>query len=137
MNLDIPDNGLAIALGGLSEGVTPVDLMASYRPFVHEGDMIQPHTIERIYNQNNEMIAEPTPGKTEVFSSQVAWNMTEILSSVVEMGTGNVGDYPKALAGKTGSTEHPFVNDMYKDAWFVGYNCFCYSNAANHISQSI
>src|SRR5690625_4193318 len=121
LNLDIPDNGLAIALGGLSEGVTPVDLMASYRPFVHEGDMIQPHTIERIYNQNNEMIAEPTPGKTEVFSSQVAWNMTEILSSVVEMGTGNVGDYPKALAGKTGSTEHPFVNDMYKDAWFVGY----------------
>lgn len=121
LNLDIPDNGLAIALGGLSEGVTPVDLMASYRPFLHEGDMIQPHTIERIYNQNNEMIAEPTPGKTEVFSSQVAWNMTEILSSVVEMGTGNVGDYPKALAGKTGSTEHPFVNDMYKDAWFVGY----------------
>jgi len=121
LNIDISDNGLAIALGGLSEGVTPLDLMASYRPFVHEGDMIQPHTIERIYNQNNEMIAEPTPGKTEVFSSQVAWNMTEILSSVVEMGTGNVGDYPKALAGKTGSTEHPFVSDMYKDAWFVGY----------------
>lgn len=121
MNLDIPDDGLAIALGGLYDGVSPLDLMASYRPFVHDGEMVQPHTIERIYNKNNEMISESTPTNTEVFNPQVAWNMTKILSNVVKIGTGQAGDYPKALAGKTGSTQHPHVSNMYKDAWFVGY----------------
>src|SRR5699024_4366234 len=52
---------------------------------------------------------------------QVAWDMTRILSSVVQDGTGQAGEYSKALAGKTGTTEHPFLDGQVKDAWFVGY----------------
>src|SRR5699024_8366125 len=121
MNMDIPDDGLAIALGGLSEGLTPINMVEGYRAFVHKGEVIEPYTISRIYNRSGELIAEANPAKTEIFHPQVAWNMTEILSYTVEAGTAQEGKYDKALAGKTGSTQHPHVKGMVKDAWFVGY----------------
>lgn len=121
MNMDIPDDGLAIALGGLSEGLTPINMVEGYRAFVHKGEVIEPYTISRIYNRSGELIAEANPAKTEIFHPQVAWNMTEILSYTVEAGTAQEGKYDKALAGKTGSTEHPNAKGMVKDAWFVGF----------------
>jgi len=121
MNIDIPDEGLAIGLGGLSEGVTPLNMVEGYRAFVHDGEVVDPYTISRIYNRKGELIAEANPKSKEVFHPQVAWNMTEILSYTVKAGTAQQGVYEKALAGKTGSTEHPHVKGMVKDAWFVGY----------------
>lgn len=121
MNIVIPDDGLAIALGGLSDGMTPIELVKGYRTFIHQGEVIEPHTINQIYHKNDALIAESTPDRKKVFADQVAWDMTEILSTTVEEGTANAGAYKKALAGKTGTTEHPFVEGMVKDAWFVGY----------------
>jgi len=121
MDMDIPDKGLAIALGGLSEGVTPLDIVGGYRTFAHQGEYIQPQTILEIYDQEEERIEQAESVSEQVFDPQVAWNMTEILANVVQEGTGQAGEYPKALAGKTGSTEHPHVEGMYKDAWFAGY----------------
>src|SRR5690625_199227 len=121
MEMDIPDKGLAIALGGLSEGVTPLEIVGGYRTFAHLGEYIQPQTIKEMYDQEGERIEQAEPVSEQVFNPQVAWNMTEILVNVVQEGTGQAGEYPKALAGKTGSTEHPHVEGMYKDAWFAGY----------------
>ncbi|AXI08735.1 penicillin-binding protein [Oceanobacillus zhaokaii] len=121
MGINLQDEGLAIALGGLSEGITPLQMMESYRTFANAGKMIDSHTIDRIYNKNGEKLYQAEPSETEVFSPQVAWNMTEILSEAVETGTAAAGEFSKALAGKTGSTEHPFVKGQTKDAWFVGY----------------
>ncbi|WP_099157317.1 transglycosylase domain-containing protein [Virgibacillus ndiopensis] len=121
MDITIPDNGLAIALGGLSKGITPLEMMESYRVFAHSGEAIESHTIDRIYDQDDEVIFQNEAETTAVFSSQVAWNMTEILQANVDHGTAEYGEYEKALAGKTGSTQHPFVNGKFKDAWFVGY----------------
>src|SRR5690625_7447929 len=47
--------------------------------------------------------------------------MTEMLKGVVENGTGQSGDYPNELAGKTGTTEHPSAKGKAKDVWFVGF----------------
>ncbi|RDW19913.1 transglycosylase domain-containing protein [Oceanobacillus chungangensis] len=121
MGINLKDEGLAIALGGLSEGVAPLQLMESYRTFANEGKMIDSHTIDRIYNRDGEMLSQAEPSETEVFSPQVAWNMTEILLEAVETGTATAGEFSKDLAGKTGSTQHPFVEGQTKDAWFVGY----------------
>lgn len=123
MDLDLTDkdSGLAIALGGLSEGLTPLDMAGSYRAFAHEGKVIQPFSIDRIYSKGQKLIAQSKPVESEVFTTQVAWNITEILSHAVDIGNYHLGGYEKALAGKTGSTQHPHVDSMYKDAWFVGY----------------
>ncbi|KGX92621.1 penicillin-binding protein 1F [Pontibacillus halophilus JSM 076056 = DSM 19796] len=121
LGIDVGDQGLAIGLGGLENGVTPVDLVRSYRTFNHGGKMIEPHTIVEIYDQNGELVEVFDEEQQEVFTSQTAWNMTRMLENVVAEGTASAGTYEKALAGKTGSTQHPNVEGATKDAWFVGY----------------
>lgn len=121
MNINIEDNGLAIALGGLNTGISPIDLVESYRPFIHEGEYISSYTIQEIYDQKGEMIVSAEPEISAVFSEQVAWTVTEMLRGVVEIGTGQSGAYSKQLAGKTGTTEHPLKEGYSKDIWFVGY----------------
>lgn len=121
MGINIDDKGLAIALGGLSKGLTPLQMAESYRTFASGGKTIDSTAINRIYNREQETIFKANPDEKQVFSPQVAWNITRILTQVVEKGTGTAGEYAKALAGKTGSTQHPHVPGEYKDAWFVGY----------------
>lgn len=121
MGMQIEDDGLAIALGGLTYGVTPIQLMEGYSAFSNEGEMVKSYTISRVYDRYDEVIYEAESQETDVFSPQFAWDMTKILSDTVEKGTGSKGEYNKALAGKTGTTEHPRVEGQTKDAWFVGY----------------
>ncbi|MCT2535583.1 PBP1A family penicillin-binding protein [Aquibacillus koreensis] len=120
MNISLPDQGLAIALGGLEEGLTPIQLVESYRPFIHGGEWTDAHTIGRIYNRNGEVIGEVNPEKNQVYTPQVAWDMLRMLEAVVVSGTARAGDISIDLAGKTGSTQHPNVPSAIKDAWFVG-----------------
>lgn len=121
MEIDIPDTGLAIALGGLSQGLSPLELIKGYRTFVHHGDVTEPHTISRIYNRHGDLIVQTETKEHKVFSEQVAWDMTEMLYTTAKKGTASAGTYEKPLAGKTGTTEHPLVEGMVKDAWFVEY----------------
>jgi penicillin-binding protein 2A len=122
MGIDLPnDNNLALALGGLNEGVTPLEMVKSYRAFVHGGQIIEPFTIYQIQNRDGEVIHEVEQKETQIFSKQNAWYMTSMLKAVVESGTATAGEYHKGLAGKTGSTQHPHKPSGYKDAWFVGY----------------
>ncbi|MBP1968994.1 penicillin-binding protein 2A [Virgibacillus natechei] len=121
LGVAIEDDGLPIALGGLTDGLAPVDLMESYGAFARNGDVIESSTIERIYDKDDEMIFQSNSNSREVFSPQVAWDMTEILTDTVESGTAAPGEFSKALAGKTGSTQHALVEGETNDAWFVGY----------------
>ncbi len=121
LNLSIKDEGLAIALGGLTEGITPIELMESYSVFPRKGKVIESNAIDRIYNRNQKLLFHAKPKSTKVFDSQVAWNMTEMLIETVASGTASAGDFSKALAGKTGSTQHLQVKGKTKDAWFAGY----------------
>src|SRR5699024_8015459 len=106
MGVTFPDKGLSIALGGLKQGLTPIEMMQGYGTFAHNGDMVASHTIDRIYKSGGDLMYQAESSPKQVFSAQVAWNMTEMLSSVVEDGTAQAGDYSKALAGKTRSEEH-------------------------------
>ncbi len=123
MNMDIKeeDLNLALDLGGLTEGFSPINLAEGYRTFAAKGEYIESYTVEKLYNRKNELIFEVNHKPVEVFSEQVAWDITEMLQTAVKRGTASRGYYPKALAGKTGSTQNPQAEGHYKDAWFVGY----------------
>lgn len=121
MAIDIEDKDVRIALGDLKNGLSPLQMAQSYRTFVHSGEMIDAHAIREIKNYKGEVVAHAQPKVTEVFSEQVAWNMTEMLKDVVNGGTAQAGYYPHELAGKTGTTQHPKVKGETKDAWFVGF----------------
>lgn len=121
MDINIPDEGLPIALGGLEDGITPLEMTEAYRTFVHEGKKISAHSIVEIHDYKGNVIGKPDLSEEEVFTPQVSWNITEMLMETVRSGTATDGEYVKELAGKTGTTQHPHVDGSAKDAWFVGY----------------
>ncbi|WP_067840174.1 transglycosylase domain-containing protein [Amphibacillus sediminis] len=120
LGLTIPDQGLAIGLGGLSEGLTPIQIAQSYQTFAHGGEWIEAHTIAEVRDRHGEVIVQAQPEARSVFSDQVAWHMLRMLENVVKQGTAQSGVYDKALAGKTGTTQHPHAPGYVKDAWFAG-----------------
>lgn len=118
----IEDNGLSVALGGLENGLTPIELAGLYRSFANEGRYIEPYTILEVKNRHGEILEAPDRNSQQLFSKQTSWNLTRMLEAVVEDGTASGGEFNKDLAGKTGSTQHPHVSGGVKDAWFVGFN---------------
>lgn len=121
MQIDLKDEGLSLALGGLKEGLTPIQMTDAYDTFRNDGVYEASKTIAEIYDDEEQLLTGLKSKRTKVFNQQVAWNMTEMLKYTVKKGTARKGYYSKALAGKTGSTQHPFAKGKTKDAWFLGY----------------
>jgi len=110
------DLGLSLALGGLTKGVTPLELTAAYGTFANQGIYIKPSAIRRIEGRDGSVVWENPRESRRVMSAQSAYLMTSMLQTGVEEGTGKMAqlaDWP--VAGKTGTTSDT------KDAWFVGY----------------
>ncbi|MGL4523298.1 MAG: transglycosylase domain-containing protein [Bacilli bacterium] len=120
VGLSFEDDGLATALGGLSEGITPLALAGGYQSFLNEGVYIAPHFISRIYRSDGTEVERDRTLTESVWKPQVAWDMIRMLEQVVASGTGTSGGYEGALAGKTGTTSMPNFPANSRDAWFVG-----------------
>lgn len=117
------DKHLAIALGGMSKGVSPLQLANAFSAFPNDGKRQDSHLITKIVGPTGNIIAEREPETTKVTSKGNADKMTAMLLNVVESGTGKNAHIPNVqIAGKTGSTQLPF-NDINgtKDQWMVGY----------------
>ncbi|MCC2527168.1 transglycosylase domain-containing protein [Bacillus halotolerans] len=119
--IDIPDEGLALALGGLEKGVSPLQLAGAFHTFAANGTYTEPYFISNITDEDGETIADHKEEGKRVFSKQTSWNMTRMLQQVVKKGTATSGAYHGDLAGKTGSTSYTGVSGATKDAWFAGY----------------
>ncbi len=107
-----------LALGGLTKGVTPLQLAASYAPFANGGCYNEPVALRKIMNRQGETVKQFSiePSSQQVLSPQSAYIMTSLMESVISSGTGiraRLADRP--AAGKTGTSSD------YTNAWFVGY----------------
>ena len=120
------DKNLSLALGGLTYGVSPLDLASAYGVLANKGIRVEPHVIVRIEDHNGNLIYEANPQKTEVISEQSAYLMTDMLQTVVKSGTGTRAQMNRPVAGKTGTTQLPDKAEFKgkkgnQDAWFAGY----------------
>lgn len=103
------------------EGISPINLAKAYRAFAENGKMVEPYFISKIEDRNGKVVGESDVIEKQIFSKQTAWYMTRMLESAIEEGTGKVGQYLGALAGKTSSDSYQYNKKTSKDAWFVGY----------------
>ena len=106
----------AIALGAME--VTPVELVAAYAPFSNGGFRVTPYLVSRIETADGELLWSTQPARTPVLDPRDAFQITSMLRSVVDEGTGTAiraAGIGGPVAGKTGTT-----NDG-ADVWFVGY----------------
>ncbi|MBU6081652.1 MULTISPECIES: transglycosylase domain-containing protein [Allobacillus] len=122
VGIQFEEKGLPIALGGMEEGLTPVQMASLYRTFYDEGRYITPKSVVEVKDRDGNVLERDEDEVKRLFSKQTSWYLTRMLEGVVTEGTASFVDYNKALAGKTGSTQHPHRSGAYKDAWFVGFN---------------
>lgn len=118
------DYTYALALGGMSEGVSPLQMAQAYSVFPNHGLRVEAHTITRIENPAGEVVGKWHTNAVKVTDAQVAQKITFMLRGVVEEGTGIKAKVDGwEIAGKTGTTQLPFaVQNGAKDHWFVGYS---------------
>lgn len=114
----------ALALGGMTKGVKPIEMAAAYNVFPNKGIYIKPVSFIKVMDKHGNVLIDNKPEKHKVISEQVAYLMINLMRNVVQGGTGGNAAIPKMpVAGKTGTTTDS------KDAWFVGYTPY-YTAAA-------
>ena len=113
----------AMTLGGLEEGLTPIELAFAYSTLANDGKRVcgslassecGPVAIERV--KGGDIDDENERHTREIFSEALAQQAKGLLQAVVLRGTGRAAQIGEFAAGKTGTTEN------YGDAWFVGFN---------------
>ena len=114
---------LSLALGTAT--VSPIDLTAAYTVFANGGYKIKPFFIDRITNEDDNVIYRAQPEMSplygtapRVITQENAYLITDAMKDVIRHGTGKRALMLKRsdLAGKTGTTNQQL------DAWFVGFN---------------
>ncbi|MGM0369808.1 MAG: transglycosylase domain-containing protein [Bacillota bacterium] len=123
-NLVAQDKNLAISLGGLTRGVTPLEITKSFGVLATGGIKTNPIAITKVYDNHSTLIwdneTKNESKKEVVLDEGVAYLVTDMLESAVAKGplvwgTGWRANLNRPVAGKTGTTSN------YSDAWFVGY----------------
>ena len=114
---DNSEEHLALALGGLTQGVKSIEMASAYGIFANNGIKVEPHAIKRILDKRNREIYTAHPDKKIILSEDVSYLMTDMLKSVIKEtgGTGWRANLNRPVAGKTGTTNN------YTDGWFVGF----------------
>lgn len=119
IEFDDKDDSLALALGGFTYGVSPLQIAGAYSCFASGGIYNTPTLIKKITDRNGLTVYEYRQDSRRVMSEANAYILTSMLKSVVTEGTGhrlNTLDIP--IAGKTGTVG--LANDN-RDAWMAGY----------------
>jgi membrane peptidoglycan carboxypeptidase len=117
----------AIALGGLTTGVSPLEMAMAYTTLATGGERLSatvpfnttssafPIVISRVTDSVGQVLDQNEITRTRVLDQDVAAVVTSCLEGVISEGTGTAAAIGRTAAGKTGTTSN------YRDAWFVGY----------------
>jgi penicillin-binding protein 1A len=105
----------SIALG--VNGVSLIEMTASYGAFASGGLGVWPYGIEEIKNGEGKILyRRQGSGPGRVITEQIASAMNSMLSQALEKGTGKAANFNRPVAGKTGTSQNN------RDAWFIGYS---------------
>lgn len=112
------DEDLALALGGLQYGVTPLEMAGAYATIANDGKYIKPKFYTTITNSSGKIVLKAKQEEKQVISEQVAYVLKELLKEPVE-GNNGTATYCSIsgidVAAKTGTTDDNF------DKWLCGF----------------
>lgn len=110
------ENLSALGLGGMTKGLTPLEMTAAYGSIANDGVYIKPLAFTKVLDKDGQVLIDNTPKKNTVVSPQIAYIMKDILRTTVTNGIAGKAQIPNmATAGKTGTTQDQ------ADAWFIGF----------------
>ena len=109
------DNNLALALGGLTRGVTPLEMSSAFAVLANNGSYNKPISITKVVDRNGKVLYESKVSPEQVVNPKSVYLLVDMMRDVITRGTGTGAAIGRPAAGKTGTTSD------YKDAWFVGF----------------
>ncbi|MCL4418344.1 MAG: penicillin-binding transpeptidase domain-containing protein [Actinobacteria bacterium] len=118
MGIQTPLEGYpAIGLGGLTTGVSPLEVCTAFSTIADYGDRHDPVAILKVVDKDGNVLYEyKEPPKNQVISAINAYRAIEIMKQVVQRGTGTKARLEdREVAGKTGTTQEA------ENAWFTGF----------------
>lgn len=114
--LDQKDIVQSLALGGITNGVTNLELTAAYATIADGGTYTRPRFYTRILDHDGNVLLDNTAETHTVLKETTAWLLTDAMKDVVSVGTGGRAAFDgMAIAGKTGTTT------KNRDALFAGF----------------
>jgi penicillin-binding protein 1A len=113
----LPASGLGASIGLGAYETSPLDMAAAYSAIAEDGHRVDPTPVARVVGPDGKVLVDrtaPAPGPG-VLDPAFCRTVTDVLTQVVQRGTGTAAQLDRPVAGKTGTT------DDYTNAWFVGY----------------
>jgi len=106
-----------LALGGITDGITNMELTAAYAAIANEGVYIKPKLYTKILDYDGNVLFENVTKENRVMKETTAWLLTNAMKDVLTKGTGTAARLSTGMtaAGKTGTTSNKY------DFWFSGY----------------
>lgn len=121
IKFDENDNGLALALGGFTNGVTLKELTNSFLPFVNDGNFSKANFVRKIVDINGKTLYEHKPKEEKIMGEDTAYLMTNMLKEACKTGTSmKLKNLDFDVAGKTGTVAITGTNNN-TDAYSVAY----------------
>ncbi len=113
------ENDQAMALGGLTKGISVKEITAAYAAFPNGGTYVKPYTYTKVCDQNGRVLLENRVESNKAMEKETADVINKMLQQAAELGTGTTANWRGTpMAGKTGTTSDD------KDRWFVGYTAY-------------
>ena len=109
------DANLSMAIGGLSHGVSPLEMASAYGVFATNGILCKPFALLKITDANGQTLYENETVAKRVMDPKPIYSTVDMMKDVLIWGSGGGMGIGRPAAGKTGTTD----NDV--DAWFVGF----------------
>ncbi len=128
------DHTEALSLGGITEGVTNLELTAAYAAIANKGEYIKPRLYTKILDHEGNVLIDNQPQTHRAVKKTTAWLLTNAMQDVLTDGTGKAAYFDgMPLAGKTGTTT------KNKDTLFAGfspyYTCVVWGGFDDNTSQ--
>ena len=118
--LEEADHNEALALGGITRGVTNLELTAAYAALAQGGVYIKPRFYTKVLDHDGNVLLSNEPQKKRAVEKTTAWLLTNAMQDVLTVGTGTQAAFEgMPIAGKTGTTT------KNKDTVFAGYTPYC------------
>ena len=116
LGIDTPLDGYpAEGLGGLHDGVSPLELARAYSTFANGGSRLDITAIKQVDFADGHSVSMLSSEGNSLFKDGETSAVTKILQQNMKHGTGQAAQIGCPAAGKTGTT------DTFRDAWFAGY----------------
>ena len=115
-SLDEKDENLSLALGGLTWGVTPLEMAGAYAAIANDGVYIEPMFFTKVVDSRGNTVLEASPRTAKIMSKEAAYVVKEILTEPVKTGTATICKIEGIdVAAKTGTSDKDY------NRWICGF----------------